>query len=64
MVQTIELDNDNNLTAINVNDGKYGTYMVYIQLGKVTVIPTFDQNTTVYVNDQAEEIKGVVIGDH
>lgn len=63
MVKNIELKNDNNLTVINTT-GKYGTYSVYIQLGKVIVIPIDDQKTTVYVNSQAEEIKSIVIGDH
>jgi hypothetical protein len=64
MVENINLKNDDNLTVINVNGGKFGVYCVYIQLGKVTIIPVRDQKTTVYVNDQAEEIKGIVIGDH
>jgi|WetSurSiteA1Bulk_404760.scaffolds.fasta_scaffold132480_1 hypothetical protein len=63
MVKNIDLENDNNLTYINVS-GKFGDYSVYIQLGRVTVIPIDNQKTSVYVNSQAEEIKGIVVGDH
>jgi hypothetical protein len=63
MVTNKTLKNDNNLTVINVS-GKFGDYSVYIQLGRVTVIPIDNQKTGVYVNSQAEEIKGIVVGDH
>lgn len=62
MVKYKTIKDDGKLTVINVN-GKYGEYDLYVQLGRVVVIPV-GKKTTTYANSHDVNIKGVVIGEH
>jgi hypothetical protein len=54
------IKDDGHLTVITVN-GKYGKYIIHVQLGEVIILPICHDKTEVYVNSEEPSIKGIKI---